>query len=69
MFRKLIFYFRSILTKLEWLTEQKGILVENEAHCRFLLKEHLPKGLYVDLDQIKESEEFTGIKVCCRSLL
>ena len=56
-------YSRNIATKLEWLTNQKGLFAENEASCKFMLKEYLPRGIYVDLDQIKAREEFTGPKV------
>lgn len=56
-------FHRNVATKLEWLTNQRGLFAENEASCKFMLKEYLPKGIYVDLDQIKVREEFTGPKV------
>lgn len=52
-------FHRNVVTKLEWLTNQRGLFAENEASCKFMLKEYLPRGIFVDLDQIKATEEFT----------
>lgn len=61
-------FHRDVLTNIEWDLSSltTGFDVKN---CQLLLLEHLPNGIYVDPDQIRNGEEFGGPQVFSRDVV
>ena len=53
---------RDVVTYVEWDVSSFSDHT-NLKDCQLLLVEHVPRGIYIDPDQIRNGEEFGGPKV------
>ena len=54
---------RDLVTYVEWNILSKFDDDTDQLDCQLLLVEHLPSGIYIDPDQIKNEEQFGGPEV------